>query len=281
VGAQSPGAGGPGPLRLPGPRAPWPPPVRPYDGLVTPPLSLHAWLRYDAIERQLRQVEGIRTVLELGAGQGSVGVLLARRYEYVGVEPDPSSFATARDRFAKAGVREIVLGDATALEPGRTFDLVCAFEVLEHVEDDHGTLAEWTSLVVPGGWLLVSVPAGSDRFGPSDVKAGHVRRYDREDLGRLLAASGLVELSIAAYGFPAGYVLEAGRNLVARRLDSGGSLADRTAASGRWLQPPDWSASALLALAWPLRLLQRPFVAGRLGTGLVALARRPLHTGSA
>jgi len=215
-------------------------------------------------------------VLELGAGQGSVGVLLARRYDYLGLEPDAASYETARQRFARARVREIVCGDATALEAGRTFDLVCAFEVLEHIDDDRGALAGWAEFVTPGGWLLVSVPAGRNRFGASDVKAGHVRRYDAADLERLFAACSLVESSIRSYGFPAGYALEAGRNLVARSLDPGGSLEERTAASGRWLQPPDWAAPAMLALAWPLRLLQRPFAEGGLGTGLVGLTRRSL-----
>jgi 2-polyprenyl-3-methyl-5-hydroxy-6-metoxy-1,4-benzoquinol methylase len=225
---------------------------------VTPPLSVHAWLRYDAIEQHLRRAPNVRTVLELGAGQGSVGVLLARRYDYLGLEPDAASYETARQRFARAGVREIVQGDASELERGRAFDLVCAFEVLEHLEDDTGALAGWADLVTPGGSLLVSVPAGRDRFGASDVKAGHVRRYDAADLERLFKAADLVETSITSYGFPAGYALEAGRNLVARRLDSGASLEERTAASGRWLQPPGWAAPATLALAWPFRLLQRP-----------------------
>jgi SAM-dependent methyltransferase len=255
--------------------------VRPYDAAVTPPLSLHAWLRYDAIERQLRRLPEVRMVLELGAGQGSVGVLLARRYDYVGVEPDDSSFATARERFARAGVGEIVHGDASSLEPDWTFDLVCAFEVLEHIEDDQGALTAWIELVRPGGWMLVSVPAGRTRFGPTDVKAGHLRRYDRDDLERLLATTGLTEISIASYGFPAGYPLEAARNVVAGRLDSSGSLEERTAASGRWLQPPEWAALATLAVAWPLRLVQRPFEGGRRGTGLVALARRPVDSGAA
>ena len=241
----------------------------------TPALSLHAWLRYDAILRQLRQATGVHSLLEIGAGQGAIGVMLARRYTYTGLEPDPTSFATARSRFDQAGVGEIVHGDLTALAPDAAFDLVCAFEVLEHIDNDAGAIAEWVARICPGGWLLVSVPAGRHRLGAADRKAGHYRRYDRDDISRILRAAGLVDSSLVTYGFPAGYVLEAGRNLLARRLESAASMSDRTAASGRWLQPPDWAATATHALAAPFRLAQRPFGGTGLGTGIVALARLP------
>lgn len=269
--SESRGVGGPGPLRLPGPPCP-----SHYDGRVTPALSLHAWLRYDAILRQLRRTTGVSSILEIGAGQGSVGVLLTRRFEYTGVEPDPTSFATACARLSSAGAGELIHGDANVLAVGRTFDLVCAFEVLEHLEDDAAAVNEWIEHVRPGGWLLLSVPANSTRWGATDVKAGHYRRYDRGDLTRLLAAAGLVDTSEVMYGFPAGYALEAGRNvLIRRRRSPAQSLEERTAASGRWLQPPDWAAPAMWALGLPLRAAQRPFGRSGLGTGLVALAHRP------
>lgn len=242
---------------------------------MTPALSLHAWLRYDAILRQLRRATGVHSVLEVGAGQGAVGVMLARRYSYTGLEPDRTSFETARARFAQAGIGKLLNGDLSALGAGITFDLVCAFEVLEHVEDDAAATLEWAAAVRPGGWLLVSVPAGRHRIGAADRKAGHFRRYDRGDISAVLAAAGLVDIALITYGFPVGYVLEAGRNVLARRLETTGDMSDRTAASGRWLQPPDWAAPALQAMAAPFRVIQRPFGAGPLGTGLVALARRP------
>ena len=242
---------------------------------MTPALSLHAWLRYDAILAQLRRATGVRSILEIGAGQGSIGVMLARRFSYVGLEPDPTSFETARSRFEQAGVREMVNGDLSALAPDAAFDLVCAFEVLEHIDDDAGAVAEWTERARPGGWLLVSVPAGRHRFRAADRKAGHFRRYDRGDIDAVLTSAGLVDTSVVSYGFPAGYALEAGRNVLARRAETAATMSDRTAASGRWLQPPDWSGAAMRALAFPLRLAQRPFGNTGLGTGLVTLARRP------
>ncbi len=243
---------------------------------MMPALSLHAWLRYDAIARQLRRTTSVRSVLEIGAGQGAVGLMLEREFDYTGLEPDPTSFATARRRFDRAGLREVIHGDLATLAPGRLFDLVCAFEVLEHIENDATAVTDWIRWIRPGGWLQLSVPAGRHRFGAADAKAGHFRRYDRDDLAELLASAGLVDVSIVTYGFPAGYVLEAGRNVLARRLETASAMSDRTAASGRWLQPPDWAAVAMWAAALPSRAAQRPFGHTRLGTGLVALARLEL-----
>jgi SAM-dependent methyltransferase len=235
-----------------------------------PPLSLHAWLRYDTIRKLLP--DGVERVLEVGAGQGSVGALLAGRYDYLGLEPDAASFAVAARR---VGPEHLVQDDAESFVAAEPFDLVCAFEVLEHLEDDVDALRRWQRFLRPGGWVLVSVPAGRERMGAADRRAGHLRRYDRADLVRTLERAGLVEPEIVVYGFPLGYALEAVRNVVARRdLSRDATTPERTAASGRWLQPPEWSAHATHVAAAPFRLAQRPFAESSLGTGLVARARR-------
>ncbi len=145
---------------------------------------------------------------------------------------------------------------------------------MEHIEDDVAALAQWRARVRPGGWLLLSVPAGEDRFGPWDRRVGHYRRYDPLDMRTLLLSCGFVDPVVRVYGFPLGYVLEWSRNIIARRGASDGSMDDRTAASGRSLQLPEGAASFSELATYPFRLVQRGFADGRLGTGLVALARR-------
>lgn len=243
---------------------------------ATPPLSIHAWLRYSTIESLLSQIRP-RNVLEIGVGQGSVGVLLARRYDYTGIDLDETALETARTRFRRCGVDadSLLLGGLEQVE-GREFDLVCAFEVLEHLEDDVGALAEWHAHVAPGGWLALSVPADPRRFGKADEKAGHYRRYTRASLSRALTAGGFANLRLLNYGFPIGYLLEAGRNMYARRhMQTATSYEERTLASGRWLQPPESAGRAMAIVSWPLGHLQRPFARHEVGTGLVALAERP------
>lgn len=234
------------------------------------PLSLTAWLRYDAVRRLFPS--GQHRVLEIGAGLGSVGALLAERFDYVGVEPDPVSFATARHRIGTRGqVLNCIVDELPRTE---IFDIVCAFEVLEHIQDDHRTLAMWLRHLRPGGWFLASVPAGRDRFGLQDEYVGHFRRYDREDLTTLLTQVGLGDLVIVSYGFPLGNALEMTRSAIARHRATSAARDERTSASGRWLQPPEWAGVATRTLTYPFGLLQRPFASTQLGTGLVARAQK-------
>ncbi len=237
------------------------------------PLTPNAWLRFAVLEQLLP--EDVREVLEIGCGQGAAGVRLAERYRYLGVEPDPASWSVARDRLAALGSGEVRNGTSAVLEAGRRFDLVCAFEVLEHIEDDTAALLDWRSWLRDGGWLLLSVPAGQHRFGPADELVGHFRRYDAEHLTELLIDCGFVEITVRHYGFPLGYLLEYGRNRIAsRRLRDRpvGTVEERTATSGRLLQPA--GAGRGVATRWgtaPFRAVQRAFP--DTGTGLIARAR--------
>lgn len=238
--------------------------------MTTPPLSAHAWLRYDATLRLVPS--GIRRVLEIGAGLGSFGALLAERYDYVGLEPDRSSFDVAVERLGHRGV--VLNQTAESYSAAEPFDLVCAFEVLEHVEDDSGALAGWLRFARPGGHALVSVPFGRERFGAWDRKAGHYRRYDRADIVQVLERAGMDSIATIVYGFPLGRATEMGRNLVAHFDSDARTMDERTASSGRQLQPPSWAAAATRVAAAPFRLAQRPFSQSNLGTGIVARGTR-------
>jgi SAM-dependent methyltransferase len=153
--------------------------------------------------------------------------------------------------------------------------LVCAFEVLEHIEDDEAAVAEWVEMIKPGGSLLLSVPAYSRRFAPMDVMAGHFRRYDPGQLARIFTQFGLVDVTERFYSWPLGYLLEVVRNRIdARRIrEEQGSAAEHTAASGRTLQPASRVVGALIAVGIsPFRWLQR--LRPMSGPGLIVVGRR-------
>jgi SAM-dependent methyltransferase len=248
---------------------------------VLPPLSPNGWLRWEVVSRLLPP--GRLDVLEMGCGQGGFGARLAQRYRYVGVEPDAVSSAVARARVETAGGGgEVRQGDLAVVGDDELFDLVVAFEVIEHIEDDAGALAGWAAHLRPGGWLLVSTPAWQKRFGPADEMVGHFRRYDPPVLRSRLEGAGLTDVELVHFGAPLGYLLEAGRNAVGkRRLASpaapaaSASMAERSEASGRTLQPStSWTATAARLGTLPFRKLQNAFPGT--GPGLVARARKPV-----
>lgn len=236
------------------------------------PLSMSAALRLPFVERHLSDISPT-SVIEVGCGIGAMAVRLASRYEYRGYEPDRASFEVAAGRLAVIGRGE-VKNQAVPLVPDRQFDLLVAFEVLEHIEDDETALRSWTEWVVPGGSLLVSVPAHPHRFGPSDLVVGHYRRYTRAGLTELVRRVGAEVVTIEAWGVPAGYVLEAARNSIAARRDLSQPRSALTARSGRFLQPPEWLGSCVELAMKPLAAIQRPFAATELGIGFIARGRR-------
>jgi SAM-dependent methyltransferase len=239
-----------------------------------PPLTINAWLRVDLICRLLGELEDVESVLEIGAGEGALGVRLASRYRYVGLERDARSSQRAAARFGRAKVASIVHGDLSALASDETFDLIAAFEVLEHYEDDQAQLENWVRHLRSRGWLILSVPAFAGRFGPGDRKVGHYRRYERQQLADTLTRAGLEPRSIQAYGFPLGNALERARDVIARLSRPRGPYDVRTAESGRWLQPPEYLGWLTQSISAPGRVLQRRFLETERGTGFVASAQK-------
>lgn len=238
-----------------------------------PPLTLSGWLRLDVVERVLRGLDGCHYVLEIGAGQGALGARLAERYSYTGLEPDPAACARARSRVEPVG-GTIHCGGLDALESEACFDLLCAFEVLEHIQDDQAELLAWSERVRAGGWLMLTVPPFERRFGRADRAVGHFRRYDPDRLVELLRAAGFGRASAIFYGFPFGHGLEAARNLLDWMAPSHGSMSERSAASGRRFQPKDQLGILTQAVAFPMRLAQRPFVGRPVGSNLLMVAEK-------
>jgi SAM-dependent methyltransferase len=253
--------------------APAPEPV----SRALPVLTTSAWLRFDSIRHALG-VSRPESVLEIGAGEGGLGAWLAQRYDYTGFELDEKSRATAKARVAIEG-RGKILDDLSELN-GKKFDIVCAFEVLEHISEDSDALKQWADLLKPSGWMLLSVPAHEGQYGAADELVGHYRRYGRSALTSRLHDAGFEVVEFNSYGAGLGHALQTGRNLVAKRVlarrgQEGDTPEERTSGSGRLFQPKSSSvALAFATIAAPGRLAQRPFSRTDFGTGYVVLARR-------
>ena len=84
-----------------------------------------------------------------------------------------------------------VVADAAQM-PCRSssLDAVCAFDLLEHLDDDAAALREWRRLLRPGGMLVLTVPAYGSLWSAHDDVNGHRRRYHAASLKPLLAGAG-------------------------------------------------------------------------------------------
>jgi SAM-dependent methyltransferase len=80
------------------------------------------------------------------------------------------------------------------------FDLVCALDIIEHVDDDDGAFAELSRVARPGGTLLLSVPLHPARWTAFDDFVGHKRRYEPQSLLAKLTQHQLAVASSALFG---------------------------------------------------------------------------------
>jgi len=101
----------------------------------------------------------------------------------------------------KAGGGFAMLGEITALPyPDRSFDLVCAFDIVEHVEDDQQVFRELGRVAKDHATVIFSVPLHQARWSAFDTLVGHVRRYDPADLLAILREHRFVLERSAGFG---------------------------------------------------------------------------------
>jgi SAM-dependent methyltransferase len=130
----------------------------------------------------------LRRVLDLGCGVGGFLPGLSELAEHVyPADLDRGSLAHCRTRGFPMGV--VADGYALPYRDG-SFDLVCLFDALEHIPDEHRALVEVARVLAPGGRVILSVPAYPFLFANNDRVARHQRRYTRASLAAVLTRAG-------------------------------------------------------------------------------------------
>jgi len=133
-----------------------------------------------------------RQVLDAACGEGYGSAMLAAAgaASVQGLDIDPAAINHARTRYAGQAVLRFDVADVTALEsfPEASFDLICSFETLEHVQAQERMLDGFLRLLRPDGILLVSTP---DKHVYSELtgfhNAFHVRELYRDEFTGMLA----------------------------------------------------------------------------------------------
>lgn len=130
---------------------------------------------------------GLR-LLDVGCGTGRMLTELGRLGRATGADLSDEALRFCRER----GHERVLKADLCHLPfPDGAFDVVTALDVLEHVEDHVGALAECRRVLAPGGRLFIFVPAHRWLWSLQDEVSHHVRRYTTGTLRSAVRAAGL------------------------------------------------------------------------------------------
>jgi SAM-dependent methyltransferase len=138
-------------------------------------------------------------ILEVGCGTGGNIALLKRFGTVTCVELDNIAAQLARDR----NLANVLYGKLPDELPkfSRQFDVITLFDVIEHVKEDGASLQALSSLLNPGGRIVITVPAFSFLWSQHDDENHKQRRYRRRDLVGLARQCGLSLDYISYFNF--------------------------------------------------------------------------------
>jgi SAM-dependent methyltransferase len=224
----------------------------------------HWWWRSreEYVIRQVRKLAGGRRlrILDIGCGDGLAWNALAPFGDVEGIEPDAGllrSDSPHRDR--------IEISPFPGRPRTQRYDLLLMLDVLEHIEDDKAALAAAWDLLLPGGHLVLTVPALMLLWSEFDVLNRHHRRYRPGPLAELLRGAGFEVLVDRYYFFWSALPL-LGRKLLFRAKDADDS---------KFINVPPAPVNRLLHIASAIDHHVTSKLPAPFGSSIIAVARKP------
>lgn len=225
--------------------------------------------RAELLRVALQQYVGSpRRVLDVGSADGPSVRWLRGAGQHVSLDLDLRGLTSGG---VCGSVTELPFADAS-------FDVVSAFDVVEHCAPEATAMAELHRVLAPGGRLLMSVPAYQWAWTGFDVENGHHRRYTRTSAVRAAEAAGLV-VERATYAFATVFPAFAAERVLRRVRERTRGDAPTQAVDVVSVPQVSPTVERLLRAAtrWDERLLARrdlPF-----GSSVFVAARKPVEAG--
>jgi len=138
-----------------------------------------------------KRVGSFGSFLEIGCGTGFVLQAIQKEYpnaQIFGSEFFEEGLVFARERVHSAEFTQL---DATIMDETECYDVIGAFDVIEHIEQDEKVLSNLARALNTGGMLLITVPQHKWLWSEADEYACHVRRYSRSELVSKAKLAGL------------------------------------------------------------------------------------------
>ena len=128
-------------------------------------------------------------LLEIGCGTGHNLPMLAQFGHVDALELDEAARTMAEGRLGRS-VMSAPLPELAGV-PDRHYDLIGAFDVIEHIDDDTAAVRSIAGKLKPGGKFVMTVPAHQWMWSAHDVVNHHKRRYSKRSLSQLIEGSPL------------------------------------------------------------------------------------------
>ena len=137
-------------------------------------------------------------ILNVGVASGATSIMLQEFGTVKSIEYDEDCFEYVRKKIPELDIER---GDILNLDyENESFDLVCSFDVLEHVTDDVKAAAELKRVCKSTGHVIVTVPYWNVLWGPHDEVNHHFRRYTKKQLLKLFNSDGKI-VSVTFFNF--------------------------------------------------------------------------------
>lgn len=164
--------------------------------------ELHWWYRarrrvLEALIRRSADLPPDARLLEVGCGTGHNLAMLQRFGRVDAIEVDPVARAIAERRLGRP-ISDARLPELKGISRA-DYDLIGAFDVIEHIDDDVAAMSALAECLKPGGKLVVAVPAHQWMWSTHDELNHHKRRYSKRELRQLIQGSPLRLQSIGYF----------------------------------------------------------------------------------
>ncbi len=217
-----------------------------------------------------RERIGERLIMDLGCGVGGMLGPLGAYGRVIGTDVTLTGLMHCAERDFD---RLVACNGPYGCFADETLDCITAFDALEHIEDDVGSMREIHRMLKPGGLLVASGPAYQFLFSQQDRVTHHVRRYTLGDMQAKARSVGFEIVKASYINFllfpgilPAVLAMKAWQSL--------SKPADAGAGSNVGIPIPTWMNEVLTSIfsseATLLKALSAPA-----GHSLVMVARKP------
>jgi len=140
-----------------------------------------------------------QSLMEIGCGTGQVlGHIRTKRpgLRLVGTEIHTQGLKYSRETLPES---ELLQMDASELPFAEEFDVICAFDVIEHIDGDAQVLAQMLQACRPGGGIIITVPQHRWLWSSRDDFAHHKRRYRRRELEEKVKDAGFKVITTTSF----------------------------------------------------------------------------------